>query len=100
MYCSGFKPRMSTKHCKKRELRRISLAAEGVSAGISYTHHDRSEDTHSLDTCVLQDILSQMTSELRCPVTAKIRLLDDTEETIEYAKQLQSTGIAMLTGMH
>jgi tRNA-dihydrouridine synthase 1 len=39
-----------------------------------------------------------MVNALSCPVTAKIRLLEDTDDAIEYAKKLESTGISMLTG--
>lgn len=39
-----------------------------------------------------------MVDALSCPVTAKIRLLEDSDDAIEYAKKLESTGISMLTG--
>ncbi|RNA05648.1 tRNA-dihydrouridine(16 17) synthase [NAD(P)(+)]-like isoform X1, partial [Brachionus plicatilis] len=45
----------------------------------------------------IHKILSNAVENLKIPVTAKIRVFDDIGKTVEYAKMVASTGIAILT---
>ena len=42
-------------------------------------------------------ILSCMTSSLRCPVTAKIRIFQNINDTITLCKQIESIGVELIT---
>jgi tRNA-dihydrouridine synthase 1 len=42
-------------------------------------------------------ILSAMTTELACPVTAKVRVLDDHDATLANCKRMEESGLSMLT---
>lgn len=46
---------------------------------------------------LILDILSNMVNKLDVPVSAKIRILGNDDDTIKFCKQLQNTGISMLT---
>ena len=46
---------------------------------------------------VVHTILHTLSVELRVPVTAKIRLFDDMDTTLRYAKMIHDAGVSMLT---
>jgi len=46
---------------------------------------------------LIRCMLTEMVTQLDCPITAKIRRLETEEETLELARMLQDTGISMLT---
>jgi tRNA-dihydrouridine synthase 1 len=46
---------------------------------------------------LIEKILKKAVDELKVPVTAKCRVFDDVNKSVEYAKMLESTGIALLT---
>jgi len=39
--------------------------------------------------------VSSAVQKLKVPVTAKIRVFDDIEKSVEYAKMIESTGISV-----
>ncbi|KAL8437966.1 hypothetical protein ACSSS7_000536 [Eimeria intestinalis] len=45
---------------------------------------------------VAMDILKTLRRNVSCPVTCKIRLLDTMEETVDFARKCESTGIAAI----
>ncbi|CDJ49428.1 dihydrouridine synthase domain-containing protein, putative [Eimeria brunetti] len=45
---------------------------------------------------VAMDILKTLTRNVTCPVTCKIRLLETLEETVDFARKCESTGIAAI----
>jgi tRNA-dihydrouridine synthase len=46
---------------------------------------------------LVQGILSNMVDKLDCPITAKVRILTDYEETLDLCRKLERTGIQLLT---
>ncbi|CAH8591640.1 unnamed protein product [Schistosoma intercalatum] len=46
---------------------------------------------------IVKDILTTLTTNLRIPVTCKMRILPELEETIALAKLIESTGVAAIT---
>lgn len=46
---------------------------------------------------LLTNIVSTLSKSLKVPVTCKIRVFEDIEKTIEYAKMLERAGCKMLT---
>ena len=42
-------------------------------------------------------ILTKMSKELKCPVTAKIRILSSDQSTLDFCQRLENTGIQLLT---
>jgi len=42
-------------------------------------------------------VVSRIASEAECPVSCKIRIFDDLDRTIAYAKMLEDAGCFMLT---
>lgn len=51
----------------------------------------------SKDIDLVEKILKEMVQKLKCRVSAKIRIFEDEEKTIEYVKRLEKTGISLLT---
>ena len=49
------------------------------------------------DWVLLADIVSTLSKSLRVPVTCKIRVFEDVNRTVEYAKMLERAGCKMLT---
>jgi tRNA-dihydrouridine synthase 1 len=46
---------------------------------------------------LIQSIIRQLCSSVSVPVTAKIRVFETSEKTVEYAKLIQDAGATMLT---
>lgn len=42
-------------------------------------------------------LVSTAVKGLKCPVTAKIRVFDDIDKSVKYAKMVESTGISVIT---
>ena len=42
-------------------------------------------------------ILSRMVNEIDCPVTAKIRIFNDYQETVEFVQRVEECGVQMIT---
>ena len=49
------------------------------------------------DKPLVLKILTKMVNELECPITAKIRIFDSEEETLDMCRAIQDCGVSMLT---
>ena len=52
-----------------------------------------------LNSCILYSfiiVVSYGVANLKVPITAKIRVFDEIDKTVEYAKMVESTGVSVI----